>query len=122
MGTLPGLAPHDSSSSSNFIPVSNSPISKPQTQTQTPQGAGLYSEGLDDDLNKVVWSAIAEDPRLTAENVTRQYARYHWGAALQDVWTEARPLAFGHHIATRITGPHACLEGSPTCVCFKSRV
>ena len=52
-------------------------------------GASLYSEGLDDDLNKVVWSAIAEDPRLTAENVTRQYARYHWGAALEDVWTEA---------------------------------
>ena len=52
-------------------------------------GVGAYSEGLDDDLNKVVWSAIAEDPRLTAETVTQQYARYHFGSAAQSVWTEA---------------------------------
>ena len=52
-------------------------------------GAGAYSEGLGDDLNKVIWSAIAQDPRLTAVDVTKQYARYHFGAATADVWTEA---------------------------------
>ena len=32
-------------------------------------GVGAYSEGLGDDLNKAIWSAIAEDPSLTADEV-----------------------------------------------------
>ena len=35
-----------------------------------------YSEGLGDDLNKAIWSAIGQDPSLSAVNVTTQYARY----------------------------------------------
>ena len=33
--------------------------------------------------------AIAEDPRLTAENVTAQYARFFFGAKAAPVWEEA---------------------------------
>lgn len=76
--------------STSPMPVWAANIVKLRGNGSTPTiGVVAYSEGLDDDLNKVVWAAIAEDPRLTAENVTRQYARYHFGAALSDVWTQA---------------------------------
>ena len=52
-------------------------------------GVGAYSEGLGDDLNKAIWSAIAEDPTLTADEVTRQYARYFFGTAHEDTWHAA---------------------------------
>ena len=32
---------------------------------------------------------MAEDPRLTAENITRQYARYFFGATREELWTQA---------------------------------
>lgn len=42
-------------------------------------GVGAYSEGVHDDLNKCVWSAMAEDARLTVEEAVAQYARYFFG-------------------------------------------
>jgi len=43
-------------------------------------GAGCYSEGLGDDLNKALWSALAQDARLSVNDVVQQYARYFFGA------------------------------------------
>eukprot|EP01051_Picozoa_sp_SAG22_P013677 SAG22_NODE_1558_length_4129_cov_2.138213_2_plen_507_part_00 len=43
-------------------------------------GVGAYSEGLSDDVNKVVFSLLAAEPELSLETVVRQYARYHFGA------------------------------------------
>ena len=36
-------------------------------------GVGAYSEGLNDDLNKAIWSAIAQHPASTVEDVVAQY-------------------------------------------------
>jgi hypothetical protein len=48
-------------------------------------GVGAYSEGLNDDLNKVVWSAMAEDSRLTVGEVVAQYARHFFGAENEEL-------------------------------------
>jgi len=39
-----------------------------------------YSEGLNDDFNKCLWSALTMEPSLTAEDLARQYARTFFGA------------------------------------------
>ena len=39
-----------------------------------------YSEGLNGDFNKCLFSALTMEPGLSAENVTRQYARTFFGA------------------------------------------
>ena len=35
-----------------------------------------YSEGCNDDVNKIVWSALAWDPEASVESILREYARY----------------------------------------------
>ena len=52
-------------------------------------GFGGYSEGLSDDVNKVVWSALAESPELSVEEIIRQYSRYHFGAEHEEAMTTA---------------------------------
>jgi hypothetical protein len=43
-------------------------------------GVGAYSEGLNDDLNKCVFSALGEDSRITVDDAVAQYARFFFGA------------------------------------------
>lgn len=38
-----------------------------------------YSEGVNDDVNKIVWSCLGWDPDLTSMDILRQYARYYVG-------------------------------------------
>ena len=38
-----------------------------------------YSEGCNDDVNKIVWSALAWDPEAKVANVLREYSRYFIG-------------------------------------------
>lgn len=51
-------------------------------------GVGAYSEGLSDDVNKVVFSLLAAEPELSLETVINQYARYHFGAEHEDAMTK----------------------------------
>lgn len=48
-------------------------------------GVGAYSEGLNDDLNKAVWSAMAEDGRVTVNEVLSQYSRYFFGSEYESL-------------------------------------
>lgn len=59
-------------------------------------GFGAYSEGANDDVNKVVWSAVAADS-MPAESIVAEYSKYFFGAdagptmarvlfALEDNW------------------------------------
>jgi hypothetical protein len=50
-------------------------------------GAITYSDGVTDDLNKVIWSAMLWDPRQSDEQVLNEYAGYFFGqpAAAQAV-------------------------------------
>ena len=53
-------------------------------------GVGGYSEGLSDDLNKHVWSALAADPEATSVvDAVQQYARYYFGAEHEPAMTAA---------------------------------
>ena len=52
-------------------------------------GVGAYSEGLNDDLNKAIWSGLAETPSLSVNELVQQYARYHFGADAEDAMVEA---------------------------------
>ena len=44
-----------------------------------------YSEGCNDDVNKIVWSALGWDPGAEILDVLRQYSRYYIGAGSGDV-------------------------------------
>lgn len=72
------------------LPQFSASIIRLRSNGSTPNvGVGAYSEGLGDDLNKVMWSAMAEDATLTPEEITAQYARYFFGAEKADVWVKA---------------------------------
>jgi hypothetical protein len=44
-----------------------------------------YSEGCNDDVNKIVWSALGWDPDADVLDVLRQYSRYYIGPGSGDV-------------------------------------
>jgi hypothetical protein len=50
-------------------------------------GYSAYSEGLNGDYNKCLWSALTMEPNLSAENLTRQYARTFFGAENEEAAT-----------------------------------
>jgi hypothetical protein len=72
------------------------------------RGVGAYSEGVQDDFNKAIWSGIAQDPSTTAEAIARQYCRVHFGASLEDSMTEA---LFGLEADWMDTNNHASRSG-----------
>ena len=43
-----------------------------------------YSDGIHDDLNKVVWSALAWDPETPVESILKDYGRVFFGPEVQD--------------------------------------
>ncbi len=49
-----------------------------------------YSEGCNDDVNKIVWSALGWDPGVDILEVLRQYSRYYIGAGSGDIEGFAR--------------------------------
>ncbi len=51
-------------------------------------GALLYSEGIYEDLNKVIWACTLWDPRRTAEEIVREYARFYFDSDSEDEWAE----------------------------------
>ena len=52
-------------------------------------GVGAYSEGLGDDLNKMLWSALAQDASLSLDDAVLQYARFFFGAPAAAKWAAA---------------------------------
>jgi hypothetical protein len=47
-----------------------------------------YSEGCNDDLNKIVWSALGWNPKADVREAVRQYARYFVGPAYAEPLTD----------------------------------
>jgi hypothetical protein len=47
-----------------------------------------YSEGVNDDVNKFVWSALAWDPHLDVTEILRQYSRYFIGTAYTESFAQ----------------------------------
>ncbi len=43
-----------------------------------------YSDGVHDDVNKNVWSALAWDPSMPVREVLKDYARVHFGSAVAE--------------------------------------
>src|SRR2546425_2820620 len=43
-----------------------------------------YSEGCNDDFNKVLWSCLGWDPDMNVEEICREYSRYFIGARQGD--------------------------------------
>ena len=69
----------------NPMPMFFSQVVKERSNGTTPTvGVGAYSEGLNDDLNKVVWSAMGEDKSVSVDDVVHQYARYFFGADAEE--------------------------------------
>ena len=55
----------------------------------TTKRVGAYSEGLNDDLNKAIWSVLAQSPDLAVDELVAQYARYHFGAEAENAMVDA---------------------------------
>lgn len=47
-----------------------------------------YSEGCNDDVNKVVWSALGWDPKSDVRQILREYSRYFLGPAYTDSFAQ----------------------------------
>ncbi|MBI4559731.1 MAG: hypothetical protein HY706_19245 [Candidatus Hydrogenedentes bacterium] len=47
-----------------------------------------YSEGCNDDVNKIVWSCLGWDPEMPVLDVLRQYARYFIGPDYEDTFAQ----------------------------------
>jgi hypothetical protein len=47
-----------------------------------------YSEGCNDDVNKIVWSALGWDPDVKVRNILREYSRYFVGERYSDTFAE----------------------------------
>jgi hypothetical protein len=64
---------------------------RPQDQAKifrltSPDSVGFitYSEGVNDDVNKFVWSGLGWDPGVEVSQILREYARYFIGARVED--------------------------------------
>jgi hypothetical protein len=55
----------------------------------TDAGFITYSEGVNDDANKMLWSALGWDPDADVNTVIREYARYFIGPAYEDDFAKA---------------------------------
>ena len=51
-------------------------------------GTITYSEGCNDDVNKVIWSSLGWDPNRDVETILREYSRYFIGRRFEDAFTE----------------------------------
>ena len=47
-----------------------------------------YSEGCNDDLNKIVWSCLGWDPEMKVEDILREYSRYFISARYEEKFAE----------------------------------
>jgi hypothetical protein len=47
-----------------------------------------YSEGCNDDVNKIVWSALGWDPDADVKQVLREYSRYFIGVEVEEQFTD----------------------------------
>ena len=48
-----------------------------------------YSEGCNDDVNKIVWSALGWDPEASVIDILRQYSRYFISRSVTDSFAQA---------------------------------
>ena len=77
----------------NPMPLMMEGIVRLRANGSTPTvGVGAYSEGVNDDLNKAVWSGIAANPSTHIEELVAQYSRYHFGADMEEPMSK---LLFG---------------------------
>ena len=51
-------------------------------------GALTYSEGVNDDVNKIIWSALGWNPDADATAVLREYSRYFIGEEYRDTFAQ----------------------------------
>ncbi|MBI2432292.1 MAG: hypothetical protein HYV26_05425, partial [Candidatus Hydrogenedentes bacterium] len=93
-------------------------------------GVITYSEGCNDDVNKIVWSSLAWDPDADVVDVLRAYARYFIGAeyeesfaqgllALEQNWVG--PLLTNANVDTTLQQFEGLLEGASPQVKLKWR-
>jgi len=47
-------------------------------------GAICYSEGVNDDVNKALWSALGWDPKADVKQILREFARYFIGPRMEE--------------------------------------
>jgi hypothetical protein len=47
-----------------------------------------YSEGCNDDVNKVVWSCLGWDPAVHVSEILREYSRYFIGPRFEERWAQ----------------------------------
>ena len=70
-----------------------------------------YSEGCNDDVNKVIWSALGWNPDTDLMDILRQYSRYFLGESYEDAFAQGilaleknwdAPLLSNSHVLTTL--------------------
>jgi len=69
------------------------PFARPEAISQSypqyrahAQGSFPYSEGTQDDLNKVIWSQLDWDPTADVADIVREYCAFYFGHDLSALW------------------------------------
>ena len=65
-------------------PTAGSGVDLPDVSATSTIGFITYSEGCNDDVNKIVWSGLGWDPEAPVIDLLRQYARYFIGDRYAD--------------------------------------
>ena len=71
----------------NPRPVDESAIFK-RIQPLAEQGFITYSEGCNDDVNKILWSSLGWNPDATIESILLDYSRYFIGSEMGDSFSK----------------------------------
>lgn len=56
-------------------------LAEARSDSQYGYGAILYSEGIFEDLNKVIWACSLWNPKRSAEDIVEEYSRFYFGHA-----------------------------------------
>lgn len=67
-----------------------------------------YSEGCNDDVNKIVWSGLGWDPDAQVVDILKHYARYFIGASYEDPFAQGI-LALEHNWQTPLLTNHSIM-------------
>src|ERR1043166_1180156 len=64
-----------------------------------------YSEGCNDDFNKVLWSCLGWDPEMKVEDIAREYSRYFIGATDGEEFARGLLALEQNWVARLLTNP-----------------
>jgi hypothetical protein len=86
-------------------PVPKAIADQVATQQKFSAGSAYYSEGVQDDLNKFIWTQLLWNPNRSIEDIVAEYARYYFGEGTQSAVVRAAWQMEQRNPAERLAQP-----------------